>query len=106
MRTFTVQGSEFEITGGKYVAASPTVAARRAGSSLFRKVKKEGTSRQKEADTVKFILRETTRGSDKKTYFYEAVRTKLATPKVIKRGGEEITVSHTITVRTCGSVAE
>ena len=75
-------------------APLPSAAAKKAARILFRKAKKGVKS-------VKFILRETTRNSDKKSYFYEGFVHEFDSPKVIQRNGIDITIHREIKVKTC-----
>jgi hypothetical protein len=90
-RTFTVKSSGIKKNGGRYISQAPSAAAKKAATKLF---KKASASRSQ----ITFELRETTRGSDNKTFKYTGRRTKLATPKVIEIGGKEVTYSHKISV--------
>jgi len=92
-RTFTVQASEFGITGGHYKSSAPRAAATKAARILFKE-------HNKPAKTVKFVLRETTRTSAKKEYFYEASIKKLDTPLEIVRKGITITVTKKVTIKS------
>lgn len=86
-RTFTIQASEIGFVGGVYKSDLPSKASKKAAKRLFQLVSdKDGPYHGKYADItkVKFILREKTVGSDKKTFFYEAEKKDLATPQVIK----------------------
>ena len=89
-RSFTVLGSSINVGGGRYMSKSPAAAAKKAASKLFAK---------KQPKQIKFDLRETTRGSDKKVYNYIAVREKL--PKAVVRviNGVEITNKYKIVLR-------
>lgn len=73
-RSFTIQGSDITFEGGNYKGDTPKGAARKAAKRLFSLVKDEKSPYHKYSrlTTIKFILREKTRGSEKKTYFYEA----------------------------------
>jgi hypothetical protein len=73
-RTFTIQGSEITFKGGSYKGDSPKTAAKKAARRLFALIddKNSPYHRYSHLSTIKFILREKTRGSDKSTYFYEA----------------------------------
>ena len=94
-RTFTVQGSDFGVTGGVYKSSTPAAAAKKASRILFKSAKTGVKS-------IKFILRETTHDSKKKTYFYEAFINYLNEPKVINRSGVDITITKEIRIKTCG----
>jgi hypothetical protein len=104
-RTFTIQGSDLNFEGGRYTGKTPVQAAKKAAKQLFRMLKNkdnkpEWKKYQKFSyDKLKFIVRETTRGSDKSTYDYVATSEKLAKPLVIKRGDIEFTVTRKIIVK-------
>jgi hypothetical protein len=93
-RTFTVSKADHGVAvGGKYVSPMPLSAAKKAASKLFAKAS-AGVRK------IQFTLRETTRGAGKGEFQYVANKTKLAKPKVIKRGDTEITVHFTYAVRS------
>lgn len=73
-RSFTIQGSDITFQGGNYKGDSPSIAARKAAKRLFSLIKdsKSPYHTYSHYTTIKFILREKTQGSNKKTYFYEA----------------------------------
>lgn len=106
-RTFKISGSDIEFEGGRYMSdAGPKKAATKAGSMLFRMIenksgKKEYAKFKKFSNhkIVKFILTETTRGSDKASKYYEASKIPLKTPKVISRGGVDITYNYKVIVK-------
>lgn len=101
-RTFTIQGSDIGYIGGHYKAASPYNAAKKAAKQLFRLMQKEHKYSKHKNDTkVKLLLRETTMGSEKKTFYYEGMIVKLATPKVITRNGVDITIEKEIKIKSC-----
>lgn len=118
VRNFTIQGSDIGFTGGLYKGSSPSAAGRKAGSRLFNVIQlgqKYNSDKVKYAEyakfapytkyanekVVKFILRETTRGSKKESFSYEAHVQYLKTPRVVKRGGIDITVTKAVTVESC-----
>lgn len=107
-RTFTIQGSDLGFEGGKYTGVSPFNAARKAAKQLFHKVENKAKNPKwskyahlKTHKVIKFILRETTQGSGKNTFFYEGSVEHLAVPKVITRNGVEITITKKVTIKTC-----
>lgn len=84
-RSFTIQASEIGFTGGDYKSSSPWSAAKKASKRLFQLVEKEEAYKEfKKLETIKFILREKTMGSEKKSYFYEGSVTELKEPIYIK----------------------
>lgn len=83
-RTFTIQASEIGFRGGIYKNDIPSKAAKKAAKRLFELVEKEPEfKRFDDLDSIKFILRETTKGSDKKTFFYDASKKELRKPKFV-----------------------
>lgn len=93
-RSFTVEKTAIKDgEGGRFIGKIPSQAARKAGRSLLKMSPKK--------KQVRFTLRETTQGSEKKEYTYIATKTKLDKPKVIKRGDIEITVKHEYLVKAC-----
>lgn len=108
-RSFKITGSGIGFKGGRYIAETQAVAAKRAGSALFQYVHTshkhgrgldEHYAKWKNKTSIKFILMETTRGSNptKKTVAYQVNKTVLSTPKTIKRGDQTITVKYAYTV--------
>lgn len=84
-RTFTIQASEIGYKGGEYKSSSPWSAAKKASKRLFQLIEKEPAYKDfKKLASVKFILREKTQGSDKKSYFYEGTVEELKEPIYIK----------------------
>ena len=84
-RSFTIQASEIGFQGGDYKSSSPWSAAKKASKRLFQLVEKDPAFKDfKKLDTIKFILREKTQGSDKKSYFYEGSVEELKEPIYIK----------------------
>lgn len=118
-RTFTIQGSDIGFSGGLYKSTSgPVTAAKKAARILFRmvmygvKYQENHIANKKYAKyakyaafakdkTIKFLLRETTRGSEKKSLFYEGSKLNLKTPVVITRNGVEVTIEHKYDVKVC-----
>jgi len=79
---------------GRYSADSPLTAARRAYSILCR-------SSSGDKCTHKFMLKETTRGSNKKVYGpYVGSRKKRAKPLTVMIAGKKITYKYDSTVRS------
>lgn len=108
-RSFKITDSEIGYVGGTYKAnksGTPLSAAHRAASVLFRLARNEkGKDAWKKYESdrtlLKFTIRETTRGSNKDEYQYEAKIHKLHGDdiKTIKRGKVEYTVEYRIVVR-------
>lgn len=92
-RSFKIAGSGIGFKGGRYVAPSRTVAARRAGSKIFQKINNDSNyTKFNKKMSVKFILVETSRGMPKKTVAYEVTKEKLTKPTEFKKGGQTIIV--------------
>lgn len=117
-RTFTIQGSDIGFVGGVYRASSPYSAGKKAARQLFRaiaygvKYNEDPKANEKYAKfakfarfhkerTIKLLMRETTRDSEKRSFYYDAIQTVLPTPKVVVRNGVEITIEKEITIKTC-----
>jgi hypothetical protein len=107
-RYFTIQGSDLGFEGGRYKGKTPAVAARKAAKQLYRMIENKNKKREwakyahfASYDKIKFIIRETTQESDKKTFYYKAIIEDLPEPKVVKRGDIEYTVTKKITVTSC-----
>ena len=108
-RNFVVEDSDIGYRGGKCSSdksGTPLSAARRAAKVLFMMAEnKQGKAGWKKyessADLIKFTIRESTRGSDKATFQYEAKKKELKAEekKTIKRGNAEYMVEHKIVVR-------
>jgi hypothetical protein len=81
-KTYTVESSSINETGGRYVSKTPSSAARKAATKLFKKASNSGK--------ITFCLRETTVDSKKKEFHYVATRVKLAKPLVRVINGVEI----------------
>jgi len=107
-RSFVIAGSDIGYTGGNYKNRTPIAAGRKAGKALLRMIENKDNKAEwqkyhahKDAKSVKFILREATQGSAKKTYFYEASVVHLKEPVTIERDGKQIIVSKKVIVKTC-----
>jgi hypothetical protein len=83
-KTYTVESSSVNVTGGRYKSKSPSSAARKAATKLFKKAKGKSVAK------ITFCLRESTSGSDKKEFHYVANRVKLTKPLVRVINGVEI----------------
>jgi hypothetical protein len=88
--TYTIEKSESGFVGGRYNSKTPGGAAKKAATRLFRTTNKK---------SLKFTIRQTTQGSDKKLYKYEAKRVKLAKPVIIKIKGNEIKYEYKTEVK-------
>lgn len=101
-RHFTIQGSDIGFAGGSYKASAPYNAAKKAARALFKKAETDSAfSRYKNTKAIKFLLRETTQGSEKKSFYYDGNMVKLSPPKVIVRKGVEIEITREVKIKTC-----
>lgn len=92
-RSFKISGSGIGFKGGRYVAETRAVAAKRAGSKLFQKIKSDPAYKRFEnMNAIKFILSETTAGSKKKTVAYKVTKERLPQPIQFKRGNTVVKV--------------
>lgn len=94
-RSFTIVTSDVNDEGGRYIGKTPMNAAHKASRQLFRKTTK---------NLIRFVIKETSRAHDKKTYSYVATREQLREPKVVLRGNKEIKYSIVYSVKPCLSV--
>jgi len=115
-RKFTIQGSEIKYDGGIYTSKSKSgatlSAAKKAASQLFKMVENKKDLKEwrqyeqfKKNKSIKFILRETTQDSNKKSYNYEATMIQLDEPIVIVKNNQEITITRKINVKSCHDLA-
>jgi hypothetical protein len=90
--SYTIEKSDINYSGGRYLSTNPYNAAKKAANQLFRKIKNEKKyNKFKSSKTLKFTLRETTSSSNKKEFTYKASQVKLDKPiKVIIKGKEII----------------
>lgn len=112
-RVFTIQASEIGFQGGEYKSDIPSKAAKKAGKRIYKEINSTPSLKKYAShDSIKFILREKTVDSEKKTFFYEASIKNLAKPKVIEikspnnanadaNGMVKYTVTKEIKIATC-----
>jgi CxxC motif-containing protein (DUF1111 family) len=125
-RSFTIQGSDIGFSGGSYKVkhgkdgkgGAPSSAAKKAASALFRVVRNavkyqkdpKGNARfaklakfakWSKEKSIKFLLRETTRGSGKESFYYEATVVELKDPITVNRNGVEVVIKHKVSVKVC-----
>lgn len=106
-RSFTISGSGTGFKGGRYLTkTNPLTAARKAGRRLYKELTESEIKTRENSDKkdIKFIIKETTRGSKKETFFFKVERITLKTPK--KRtilDGREITNFYDFKTKRCGS---
>lgn len=106
-RHFKISGSDIGFEGGRYQSNSGHAkAAKKAGAMLFRIVENKSNKHEyrkykkfHDHKILKFILTETTQGSQKESKYYEAAKIPLSTPKVIERDGTMVTYSYRIVVK-------
>lgn len=101
-RFFTIHSSSIGFTGGRF-KGNRTKAAKKAGSRLYKVASPSHEDTAKRPASIKFEVRETTRGSDHKVSEYEAKYKRLSCPRVRylpdpKDPEKEISVTYTHTV--------
>ena len=93
-------GAGIPSTGGRYIAKTFGIAAKRAGSKLYNKVNNDaGFAKFKNKNSIKLILQETTKGAGKKTKAFEVFRIKLDKPIVVKIKEQEIVYKYKYDVK-------
>ena len=98
-KNYTIYWSAIGFKGGSYKSTSPTSAAKKAGNRLFKVANEDKNfDKFKNVKALKFVLRETTRGSKHNVFTYSASRKKLAKPVVVKIGNTEIVYKYTIDI--------
>ena len=102
-RTFTIQGSGLKYNGGRYKSDEVQSAAKKAATQLFRKLSLPEYRMHKHKTQIKFILRETTKGSEKKTFYYIGERSELSKPLILTIKGKEILYKYKYSVKKCNS---
>ena len=99
-RSFKVVGAVIPSTGGRYIAKTLGIAAKRAGSKLYNKVNNDaGFAKFQNKNSIKLILQETTKGAGKKTKAFEVFRIKLDKPIVVKIKEQEIVYKYKYDVK-------
>lgn len=105
MRYFTIQGSGIKFMGGRYAAKDDVVstAAKKAGARLYRELSEDQITARESRNVhgIKFILRETTKGSNKQTYYYKIVRIRLPETKTVKIGNTTVEYKFKFELKRC-----
>jgi hypothetical protein len=106
-RSFKIVGSGIGFVSpptSYYKNKDPMAAANKFGTMLFRLVNNDPKySKFAKQDTIKMIMRETTRGSSRATYYYKVERTELAKP--VERtlpNGTVIVNKYKVKAHKCG----
>jgi hypothetical protein len=106
-RSFTVAGSGTKFEGGRYMSKNGNVmsAARKAGARIYRDLTESQIKlrESKGMKDIKFILKETTRGSKKDTYVYKVKRVLLSKPITRTVAGNTIVSKYSYEITKCGS---
>lgn len=90
-RSFTIEASSTGDVGGRYINNTPSDAAGKAASKIFRN--------HPTLKSIRVQVRETTQGSDKKLYAYKAkkvMKSKEEQKKTIERGGAKISYTFSV----------
>lgn len=85
-RSFTVEASSVNSTGGRYISNTPSQAARKAANLLFR----ENAGKNK----LEVQMRETTQNSPDSLFAYKAVKT--AVNKTVNLAGKKIQIKQEV----------
>lgn len=96
-RSFTIHKSDIGETGGRFIGNAPYQVAAKVARSLF----KHASEHKKKVHEMRFTIRETTEGSDKKMFTYIGLKKSLHKPIIVKRGDVEIKIHHTYHVKSC-----
>ena len=106
-KSFTIAGSGTKFTGGRYMSKNGDVAsaAKKAGARLFRDLTESQIKlrEKKGLKGIKFILKETTRGSKNETYTFKVTRVTLAKPITRTIAGNTIVSKYSFEVKKCGA---
>lgn len=111
-RTFQVFGSGIGYKSPNtsyYKGKTPSAVAKKFGSMLFRLINDETSDyyKYRHQKTIKFIMRETTRGSDKATFYYKAEHILLPNPVERKLpNGKMIVNKYKTVIHKCGADPE
>ena len=105
-RSFKIDWSEIGYMSppsSYFRAKSVTQVATKFGTRLFNLIKKDSKYKKfRDTDVLKMMIKETTRGSNGKTYFFKARREPLSTP--LERtfpNGDTLTITHRTVVTRC-----
>lgn len=103
-RSFTIAGSGIGYKGSRFISDGPSAAAKKAGKRLFQLVDNEAKFKTfNNKKTLKFIVRETTRGAGRKTYYYIVSREEKKEPLVRVINGVEVTYKWDYNVKKCSA---
>ena len=104
-RTFKIVWSEIGYISppnSRFKGRNPNAVAKKFGTRLFKLASTPEYSKFKKMDTIKLMLKETTRGSGNPTFFFKANQTPLDTPSTrTLPNGTVLTVSTTVKVSRC-----
>jgi len=90
-RSFTVYGSNVNFKGGRYISLTPSSAAKKAASRIFREYPRKSV--------VVLTLRETTSGSNHDNFSYKATKVNLKEPVVVTIGSKKIEYTFKIEIK-------
>lgn len=93
-RSFTIEDSSVDVTGGRYISKTPAAAAKKAAHQLFKA--KPGHK------SIKIVIKETTSASAHKFYYYHAKKVMYSQPYPTRKIGDNIvTFKHEYVVESC-----
>lgn len=96
-RFFTIESAEISLPegySGRFEAKVPRNAGIKAARQLFRVAPPKKKA-------IRFVLRETTQGSNGREFHYIGMKTVLKDPLVIERNGKQITIRYEYNVKAC-----
>lgn len=105
-RRYTIAGSGIKYSGGIYTASTMSEAAKTAGGwRLFAKAAAAGFSKK---TSIKFILKETTRGvpTPKPTKAFVATRVLKDKPVVFMRAGKKIEAKYDYIIKPLSAIPD
>lgn len=100
-RSFKIESAEIKLPKdyqGRFESKTPGGAALKATRRLFQIASEKRKTKKQE---IRFVLRETTQGSEKTEFHYIGMKRKLDTPVDFTRGDVTITVTHEYKVKAC-----
>lgn len=77
-RSFTIQKDSFGYDSGRFIATTPSIAAKHAARVCFRMARESGSPYARFAgrDSITMAIEERTRGSARKVFYYRVTREK------------------------------
>jgi len=108
-KSYIIQGSGTGFHGGRYRSKTGAfAAAKKAGARLYRNLSESQIKlRENKGKTdIKFILKESTKGSTNETFTFSVTRVTLAKPVIRMIAGNKIVSKYTYEVKKCNPDAK